>query len=142
MSQFKALLKIKQQIVQRCEIAIANNQAKIVGKERALQVFIEELHGLSVPIMGGFGNFAQLNTLKQNYRYEIDRLNHEIELLKQDDLRLRAEYKEAMVEYEKIAYLETLETQKKLARLKKVEHKEMDAIGLSVFVQNQKARHA
>ncbi|WP_104682347.1 flagellar FliJ family protein [Helicobacter felis] len=142
MSQFKALLKIKQQIVQRCEIAIANNQAKIVGKERALQVLIEELNGLSVPIMGGFGNFTQLNTLKQNYRYEIDHLNHEIELLKQDDLRLRAEYKEAMVEYEKIAYLETLETQKKLARLKKVEHKEMDAIGLSVFVQNQKARHA
>ncbi|WP_104749793.1 flagellar FliJ family protein [Helicobacter cynogastricus] len=137
MSQFKALLKIKHQVVQRCEITIANNQAKIVGKQKALQALIQEFYALNLPSEGGFGNFAQLNALKQNYRYEIDRLNHEIDLLQQKGLQLQAEYKESMIEHEKITYLDTLQTQKELARLKQLEQKQMDAISARAFYQKR-----
>ncbi|WP_104757620.1 flagellar FliJ family protein [Helicobacter salomonis] len=141
MSQFKALLKIKRQAMQRAQIDIANNRAQIAHKEQELHALNAQLCDLSVPAQGGMHGFTQLNALKHNYRYALTQTQIAIAELEQKGARLQEAYKEASMEYEKILYLETLQTQKELARLKKLEHKEMDAIGASVFIQNQREAH-
>ncbi|MFC3847419.1 flagellar export protein FliJ [Helicobacter baculiformis] len=141
MSQFKALLKIKRQAVQRAEIALANNRAQITHQEQELLALNAQLCDLSVPMQGGMHGFAQLNALKHNYRYALAQAQAEIAKLEQRAVQLQEAYRQASLEYEKISYLETLETQKELARLRRLEHKEMDAIGTSIFIQKQRSTH-
>ncbi|WP_121021272.1 flagellar export protein FliJ [Helicobacter vulpis] len=141
MSQFKALRQIKYQAVQRAEIALATNRAQIAYQEQELHALSAQLYDLSVPSQGGMSGFAQLNALKHNYRYALAQTQAQIAQLEQEEARLQEAYKQASIEYEKIAYLETLETQKALEALKKREHQEMDAIGTSVFIQKQRNAH-
>lgn len=140
MDTFKSLVKIKYQIVQGYESDIAHNQSQIICKQEEEQALIAQLHDLAVPAQGGFFEFAQINALKRNYLYQIDSIHTEIHRLKQVRVHLQELYKAAFIEYEKIKYLQTLEMQKKRQKLKKLEDKQMDAVGMGVFHQNQRKR--
>ncbi|WP_104759045.1 flagellar FliJ family protein [Helicobacter bizzozeronii] len=140
MDTFKSLVKIKHQIAQRYESDMIHNQNQIRRKQEEQQELLAQLHDLSLPTCGGCMEFKQLGALKKNYLYMIDEINSEISKLRKVGLHLQDLHKAAMLEYEKVKYLQTLEIQKQKQKLKKLEDKQMDAIGMGVFYQNQKGK--
>ncbi|TSA85774.1 flagellar FliJ family protein [Helicobacter mehlei] len=138
MDTFSSLVKIKHQIAQRYESDIIHNQNQIKRKQEEQQELLAQLHDLSLPACGGYMELRQLSALKKNYLYMIDEIHTEISKLRKVGLHLQDLHKAAMLEYEKIKYLQTLEIQKQKQKLKKFEDKQMDAIGMGVFYQNQK----
>ncbi|WP_163533499.1 flagellar FliJ family protein [Helicobacter suis] len=142
LESFKKLVKIKKQAMQRCESDIAHNKSQIASKQEQQHALLVELYGLSVPAEGGFNAFIQLSALKKNYLYQIERIGEEISQLKEMGRHLKELYKNASIEYEKFKYLQTLEEQKKLKRLKKLEDQQMDSIGAEIFYQQQRENRA
>ncbi|WP_120944864.1 MULTISPECIES: flagellar FliJ family protein [Helicobacter] len=142
MTPFDALLKIKRQLLQRAQIALANNHAQIARTQQEISALRAELEQLGVGAQGSMDAFLQLNALKHNYRYALAQLHTQVDRLQEDQARLQEQHRQANLECEKIAYLQTLQTQARLARLQRLEHKEMDAISTGMFAYKQRSSHA
>jgi len=132
-TKYSQLLKVKKQKVDGIEnkIALLNAQKNKIAVE--LEVLKREINDLKLPKEGKFGQFVtasfafeKLMGVKKEKEKEIDSKNSQI-------IEARNEYKMALMEYEKIKYLEDLIIKEKLAKIKKDEQKLLDEISVLTY---------
>ena len=132
-TKYSQLLKVKKQKVDGIEnkIALLNAQKNKIAVE--LEVLKREINDLKLPKGGKFGQFVtasfafeKLMGVKKEKEKEIDSKNSQI-------IEARNEYKMALMEYEKIKYLEDLIIKEKLAKIKKDEQKLLDEISVLTY---------
>jgi len=132
-TKYSQLLKVKKQKVDGIEnkIALLNAQKNKIAVE--LEVLKREINDLKLPKEGKFGQFVtasfafeKLMGVKKEKEKEIDSKNSQI-------IEARNEYKMALMEYEKIKYLEDLIIKEKLAKNKKDEQKLLDEISVLTY---------
>ncbi len=132
-TKYSQLTKVKKQKVDSIEneIAVLNaRKQKILGEIERIK---REISGIKKPKEGRFGVF-----LSANYSFEtlFEQKKQEELLLSSIDEELnkkREEYKRALMEYEKIKYLEDLEIEKKLDKIKKDEQKLLDEMSVVTY---------
>jgi len=132
-TKYSQLLKVKKQKVDSIEneIAFLNTKKDSIKKEK--EKLEKEIKSLDKPKKGKFDIFLSVS-------YSFDSLftfKKEKELLlKHTEFELsqkQNEYKKALVEYEKIKYLEDLEIEKKLDKIKKDEQKLLDEMSVVTY---------
>lgn len=132
-TKFDALLKVKKQDLERCELQIIKNNNLIASKYQELDGILQELGNVQVPQSGSFWDFKTTQEIKKTLVAQIDSTQNEISALKNTAQSLQVSYKQASIEYEKIKYLKESEMKKKIQILKTSESKQMDEIALMLF---------
>lgn len=132
-TKFDALLKVKKQDLERCELQIIKNNNLIASKYQELDGILQELSDIEVPQSGSFSDFKMIQEIKKMLVTQIDSTQNEISALKNTAQSLQGTYKRASIEYEKIKYLKENEIKKKIQILKTSESKQMDEIALMLF---------
>lgn len=127
-TKYSQLLKLRKQQVDSIEnkIAILNKYKNMLNDE--ITDISKDVNNLKIPKKGRFKKL-----LAQNHSFEIQmNLKREKEFLLLEKLQeiknAQSEYKIALMEFEKIKYLEDLQIQKKLEKLKKDEQKMLDEV--------------
>jgi hypothetical protein len=127
-TKYSQLLKLRKQQVDSIEnkIAILNKYKEMLNDE--IMDISKDADSLQMPKKGKFKKL-----LAQNHSFEIlMNLKREKEFLlleKSKEIQnAQSEYKIALMEFEKIKYLEDLQVQKKLEKLKKDEQKMLDEV--------------
>jgi len=132
-TKYSQLLKVKKQKVDGIEneIALLNMKKKRVVED--IKELEEEIRELDKPKEGRFGAFLTISysfdtmlSLKKEKEMLLSRIDFELE-------QKRNEYKMALMEYEKIKYLEDLEIEKKLDKIKKDEQKLLDEMSVLTY---------
>ena len=132
-TKYSQLLKVKKQRVD----AIENEIAFLNSKKRSVEIEIEkllnEIDSIDKPKEGKFGLF-----LSASYSFDtLFSLKKEKELFLQDMedelAQKRDEHKIALMEYEKIKYLEELIIEQKLDKIKKDEQKLLDELSVVTY---------
>ncbi len=136
-TKYSQLLKVKKQEVDGIEnkIALLNAQKNRIAVE--LEVLKREISELKVPKEGRFGQFVsasfafeKLMGAKKEKEREIDSKNTQI-------IEAQNEYKRALLEYEKIKYLEDLILKERLEKIKKDEQKLLDEISVLTYKRRE-----
>lgn len=132
-TKYSQLLKVKKQKVDSIEneIALLNSKRKSIEKD--IENLKEEISSLNKPQEGKFDiflsvsySFDTLFALKKEKEFYLQHIEIELE-------QKREEYKKALMEYEKIKYLEDLEIEKKLDKIKKDEQKLLDEMSVLTY---------
>lgn len=132
-TKYSQLLKVKKQRVDtiESEIALLNSKKELIKKE--IEELISQMDGIKKPKEGKFGIFLSAS-------YSFDKLHSfkkdKEEILRQKESELsqkRQEYKMALMEYEKIKYLEDLLIEQKLDKIKKDEQKLLDELSTLTY---------
>jgi len=132
-TKYSQLLKVKKQKVDAIEneIALLNSKKEFIKKEIA--ELILQIDSLKKPKEGKFDIFLSVS-------YSFDKLHlfkkGKEEVLRQKESELhqkREEYKAALMEYEKIKYLEDLLIEEKLDKIKKDEQKLLDELSQAIY---------
>lgn len=132
-TKYSQLLKVKKQKVDSIENEIALLNSKKNSTEKDIENLKEEINSLKKPKEGKFGifvsasySFDTLFMLKKEKETFLQHIDNELE-------QKRDEYKKAKMEYEKIKYLEDLEIEKKLDKIKKDEQKLLDEMSVITY---------
>ena len=132
-TKYSQLLKVKKQKVELIEneIALLNSKKELIKKE--IEELILQINDIKKPKEGKFGVFLSAS-------YSFDKLHsfkkNKEDILKQKEGELaqkRQEYKMALMEYEKIKYLEDLLIEEKLDKIKKDEQKLLDELSQVIY---------
>ena len=132
-TKYSQLLKVKKQKVEiiENEIALLNSKKEIIKKEIA--ELILQIDAIKKPKEGRFGIFLSASySFEKLHSFKKDKE----EILRQKESELtqkREEYKRALMEYEKIKYLEDLEIEQKLDKIKKDEQKLVDELSQAIY---------
>ncbi len=132
-TKYSQLVKIKKQKVDSIENIIAVlNRYKEELKEDIKKV-AEDIKNIKKPKSGNFSNF-----ISQNYSFsvlmKIKRKKEQMLSQKMKEIDIATnEYKKALVDYEKIKYLEDLTIQERIKKLKKDEEKMLDEISVLTY---------
>lgn len=132
-TKYSQLLKVKKQRVDTIENEIAFLNSKKRSVEIEIEKLLNEIDSIDKPKEGKFGLF-----LSASYSFDtLFSLKKEKELFLQDMenelAQKRDEYKIALMEYEKIKYLEDLEIEQKLDKIKKDEQKLLDELSVVTY---------
>jgi len=136
-TRFTDILKVKKQKLSEVERELQD----VRNRKKKLELKIEQLDAdvasLQPPKSGDFG---ALQISRQSFLYLIqqkelllDKLAIRIKQIK----GLEELYKESNIDYEKIAYLDTLEIKKEMKRIADEESKELDEIANILFVNKR-----
>ena len=132
-TKYSQLLKVKKQKVELIEneIALLNSKKELIKKE--IEELILQINDIKKPKEGKFGVFLSAS-------YSFDKMHSfkkdKEDILKQKEGELaqkRQEYKMALMEYEKIKYLEDLLIEEKLDKIKKDEQKLLDELSQVIY---------
>ena len=132
-TKYSQLLKVKKQKVEiiENEIALLNSKKEIIKQEIA--ELILQIDAIKKPKEGKFGIFLSTSySFKKLHSFKKDKE----EILRQKESELtqkREEYKRALMEYEKIKYLEDLLIEEKLDKIKKDEQKLLDELSQAIY---------
>ncbi len=132
-TKYSQLLKVKKQRVDTIENEIAFLNSKKRSVEIEIEKLLNEIDSIDKPKEGKFGLF-----LSASYSFDtLFSLKKEKELFLQDMenelAQKRDEYKIALMEYEKIKYLEELIIEQKLDKIKKDEQKLLDELSVVTY---------
>jgi len=137
-TKFTSILKVRDLEVTKVENEISKQKANKRVLNQKLIDSKEEIYGIKTPSTGTIlqmqSSQFQINTLRSTQKLilqDIENINLKIKLLEQ-------KYKEAMLEYEKIKHLHSIEVEKILAKLKQQEAKDMDEIANQLFTRKNK----
>ena len=137
-TRFTDILKVKKQKLSEVERELLDVQ----NRKRSLELKIEqvdiEVASLKTPDSGDFG---LLQVSRESFLYLIQQKEALIEKLSiriKQIAGLKELYKEANIEYEKIAYLDADEIKKEMKRIADEESKELDEIANILFVNKRK----
>ncbi len=132
-TKYSQLLKIRKQKVDSIEnvLAILNRykdslEKEIVSITKDINMIEEPDSGRFLDFVSKKYSFESMINLKKNKKMMLAQKNKEIEIAKR-------EYKKALMEYEKIKYLDDLAIQKKLDKIKKDESKMLDEISVLTY---------
>ncbi len=132
-TKYSQLLKVKKQRVDTIEneIAILNSKRESIKNE--IDRLALQISSLQKPKDGKFGiflsvsySFGKLHSLKKSKEEVLSQKESELH-------RKQEEYKVALMDYEKIKYLEDLLVGKKLDKIKKDEQKLLDELSQTVY---------
>ncbi len=132
-TKYSQLLKVKKQKVDtiETEIAFLNSKKHIVENE--IENIIDEINSIDKPKEGQFGTFLSISysfdtlfSLKKSKESVLQEIENELS-------QKRDEYKIALMEYEKIKYLEELIIEQKLDKIKKDEQKLLDELSIVTY---------
>ena len=132
-TKYSQLLKVKKQKVEiiENEIALLNSKKEFIKKEIA--ELILQINSLKKPKDGKFGTFLSASySFEKLHSFKKDKE----EILRQKESELhqkREEYKRALMEYEKIKYLEDLLIEEKFDKIKKDEQKLLDELSQVIY---------
>ncbi len=132
-TKYTQLVKVKKQRVDTIEneIAILNSKRESIKNE--IDRLALQISSLQKPKDGKFGiflsvsySFGKLHSLKKSKEEVLSQKESELH-------RKQEEYKVALMDYEKIKYLEDLLVGKKLDKIKKDEQKLLDELSQTVY---------
>ena len=132
-TKYSQLLKVKKQKVDTIEneIAFLNSKKHIVENE--IENITDEINSIDKPKEGQFGTFLSISysfdtlfSLKKSKESILQEIENELS-------QKRDEYKIALMEYEKIKYLEELIIEQKLDKIKKDEQKLLDELSVVTY---------
>ena len=136
-TRFTDILKVKKQKLSEVERELLDVQNRKKRIELKVEQVDEEVASLETPKSGDFGT---LQMSRQSFLYLIQQKEVLIEKLAlriQQIEGLKELYKEANIEYEKIAYLDADEIKKEMKRIADEESKELDEIANILFVNKR-----
>ncbi len=132
-TKYSQLLKIKKQKIETIENTITILNLEIKKNEFEIEKIINDIKSLKSPKSGKF-------SIIMAYNYSFETLIHskkEKQLLliqKKEKLsKLQKDYKTALIEFEKVKYLEDLIIKEKIEKDKKEEQKMIDEISVMNF---------
>jgi len=132
-SRFAPLVKLKKKSLEQAEralVAVNNEVADATGRvERAYDI----LSTLSLPASGSVHELSQANLLIQMQHSLIEQSKENLSSLQQKRDRMRQEFHEARIEYEKFKYLEIREMNEKIKQMKATDAKLLDEIGTMMY---------
>lgn len=136
-SKFTPIAKIKKQQRDKVEVKLAKARSQLrLFEDKMLQVDVQ-MQGLEQPLHGSMKQMRIFQEQLYVIRVQKEQLKEQIVLIKQRIENLKAAYKQAHMEFEKIKYLEQKEVEEWLQKLKKQEQLDMDEIA-SVLFSNMK----
>jgi len=136
-TKYSQLVKIKKQKVDSIEniIAVLNRYKDMLTND--IESLVKEIKSLEIPKEGSFKKYLSNNykfdtlmTAKREKEILLEQKNREIKQAQQ-------EHKEALIEYEKIKYLEDIIIQEKIKKMHKEEEKMLDEVSIMTY----KRRH-
>lgn len=137
-TKFTSILKVKDLEVTKVENEISKKRNEKRVLEKRLALSLEEITQVKTPTTGTIFQMQssqfQINTLRSTQKIilqDIENINQNIKLLEQ-------KYKEAMLEYEKVNHLHSIEVEEVLKERKKQEAKDMDEIANQLFTRKNK----
>ena len=140
-TRFTDILKVKKQKLSEVERELLDVQNRKKRLELEIKQVDSKVSALQTPISGDFGT---LQIARQSFLVLIQQkelLTEKLEIRIKQIEGLKELYKEANIEYEKIAYLDAEEIKKELKRIADEESKELDEIANILFVnKREKAR--
>ncbi len=132
-TKYSQLLKIKKQKIETIENAITSLNLEIKKNEFEIEKTINDINSLKSPVSGKF-------SIIMAYNYSFDALvrsKKEKQLLliqkKEKLLKLQKEYKMALIEFEKVKYLEDLIIKEQMEKDRKKEQQIIDEISVMNF---------
>lgn len=132
-SRFAPLVKLKKKSFEEAEralVAVNNEVADATGRvERAYDI----LSTLALPASGSVHELSQANLLIQMQHSLIEQSKENLSSLQQKRDRIRQEFHEARIEYEKFKYLEIREMNEKIKQMKATDAKLLDEIGTMMY---------
>ncbi|PAF53059.1 hypothetical protein BKH42_07950 [Helicobacter sp. 13S00482-2] len=136
-TKFDSLLKIKKQELDKCEADMIYNNHLIALKNKEIDILLQDLNQINVPKNGDYWDFKNTQEVKKAFVEEIDKQRNEISRLKDIGKQLQKSHRIAFIEYEKIKYLQDIETKKMISKIKKNESKNLDEVGIMLFKSNK-----
>jgi len=136
-TRFSDLLKVKKQKLSEVERELQDVRERKKRLEGKIEAINFEIASLKQPKSGDFTlmQIARETFLSLMNQKEI--LNQKLTLRTEQIEGLQALYKEANIEYEKVAYLDSEEVQKEMKRIKEEESKALDEIANILFVNKK-----
>ncbi len=132
-TKYSQLLKIKKQNVDSIENEIAFLNSKKLSIENAINELASEIRSIDKPRKGNFGKFLTVSysfdslfSLKKEKKITLQKIEYKL-------IKKKEEYKTALMEYEKIKYLEELSIEQKLDKIKKDEQKLLDELSMMTY---------
>ncbi|NPA73099.1 MAG: FliJ family protein [Epsilonproteobacteria bacterium] len=136
-TKYSQLVKIRKQKVDSIEniIAVLNRYKDILNSD--IESILKQIKEIEVPKKGEFVKF-----LSRNYTFETlmnRKREKELQLRqKEEEIKIaQQEHKKALIEYEKVKYLEDVVIQEKLKKMQKEEEKMLDEVSIITY----KRRH-
>ncbi|NPA81719.1 MAG: hypothetical protein GXO31_03815 [Epsilonproteobacteria bacterium] len=138
MRDFSALLKIKKEELKGLEIEIQRENQKRDSVKEDIENLYTEISKFSLPKSG---NISEINALKESVYLLNEEIKRKKDFLKEIDLKiekLKEDYQELSVEYEKIKYLNEVEEKKRKEAKEEKERKELDDIASILFARRER----
>ncbi len=138
MRDFSALLKIKKEELKGLEIEIQRENQKRDSVKEDIENLYTEISKFSLPKSG---NISEINALKESVYLLNEEIKRKKDFLKEIDLKiekLKEDYQELSVEYEKIKYLNEVEEKKRKEAKEERERKELDDIASILFARRER----
>ncbi len=132
-TKYSQLLKIKKQKVETIENAITNLNLEIKKNEFEIEKTINDINSLKKPKSGKFSIIMAHNYSFENLVYFKKEKQFLLIEKKEKLLKLQKEYKTALIEFEKVKYLEDLIIKKQMEKDRKKEQKMIDEISVMNF---------
>ena len=132
-SRYEPLVKLKKQSLDKAEQQLMNANTEVTLSDTCLRNAYAELSTFESPLNGPIGELLQAQMILQAQHREIETCRLRVERAGRNQYAAREAFRLSRIEFEKFNYLELLEVEAMMAKVKQEEAKMLDEIGTMTY---------
>lgn len=136
--QLANLVKIAKQKLDTQEKSLSRNQLLIKNKYTDIDSINAQISSMPIPSSGSFSAYQNQKDSIQAYIYEINEIQLQIGILKQEQEHIKKQIKIAHLEHEKMLHLYNQAKNMQLAEDNKKEIKQLDEVTIMLHTRQKK----
>lgn len=132
------LVKIAKQKLDSKERELQRNQVAILRKREQIDSINIAIANTKMPSSGSFSSYQMQREAINAHLYEIEEINGQIALLKQQQEHIKIEIKAAHIEHEKMKHIYQKARDESTLQIQKLESKNTDEITIMLHTRQKK----